>query len=304
MVLLCLAFQPLLISNASAKDQRSAVLLEATSLAIKSNGANRGSVTFQPGKEVEVVEDGGDKYKVAVAGLAEGWVDASKLNVRESPAAPIDAPGDANSASNTSETEEPNALSDGPQVEADNQSTEPTATPPAADAQLQPPPTPITNWANKKAKISATLTEKVLRVYNRTEASSCHGKKVDKVISMQIEGASPEELAQLSLKTYAVLTTEGVTHVLNNGVNEPAKPIEVMELKQKGTSPNTPTFNHVQTNSECSCCNDRKRRHLKGFYAELTAPDGTIVGHYASDLGRKDRDALEEYLGKKPLRNL
>jgi hypothetical protein len=121
---------------------------------------------------------------------------------------------------------------------------------------------------------------------------------------MQIEGASPEELAQLQLKMYALLLTEGYTERTSNGTFEAVKPINIVELKQSNDDPSAPEFSHIQTNSECSCCNDRKKRHLKGFYAELSAQDGTIVGHYASDLGRKDRDALEEYLGKKPLRNL
>lgn len=266
--------------------KRTAVLLEQTQLGIKSNGASSGSVTLNPGKEVEILEEAGTNYKVGIQNFAEGWVDASKLEITQSPdQTPIQ---EANQPSQNA-----------PEVNEANVSADETV---GNDSNQQSNAPVSNNWDGKEPKISATITEEVEREYSSPDG--CKGKRVANVISVQVDGFNPEKLNNSNIKTYAVLNTEHLDVTVVNGVTTRLAPIEVKELTQKDSDGASLTYSHSQNNNECSCCRKRKKQHLSGFYTEITAQDGTVLTSYMSDLKRKDRVALEEYLGRKPNRNL
>jgi hypothetical protein len=164
-------------------------------------------------------------------------------------------------------------------------------------------PKPLaTDWSTKKPQISATVTEKIEREYSST-VDKCRGKRIAKTIALKVEGINPEDLQEAMLKTYAVLNTENLDVARVDGVMTRLAPIEVKELTQTNQDSIQPMYSHSQNNYECSCCKKRKKQHLSGFYAEVTAQDGTLLASYMSDLDRKDREFLEEHLGRKPIRN-
>jgi hypothetical protein len=257
-----------------------ATLKDSVALPI-TTGSGSGSVTFPPGREVEVLAQEDTRYKVRIANLAEGWVEGNQLELKE---APPTKPGMSSDPVDSTQAEVKS------EIPADG----------AGDNVASPKPV-ATDWSTKKPQISATVTEKIEREYSSSDG--CRGKRVANVISVQIQGINPEELNTANIKTYAVLNTENLDEAVIDGVKTRLAPIEVKELAQKNQDASQPTYSHYQTNNECSCCKKRKRQHLSGFYTEVTAQDGTLLASYMSDLDRKDREFLEEHLGRKPIRN-
>lgn len=271
--------------------KRTAVLLEETQLEVKSKSTSSGSgtVTLDPGKEVEILEEAGNNYKIGIFNFAEGWVEASKLQIPQEP------------SQEPSQTTQNVVAEDSSDANSDANQTQ--SSQPSQPSQLDQSTTQVSNdWVGKKPSISATITEEVEREYSSPDG--CRGKRVANVISVQVQGINPEELNSANIKTYAVLNTENLDNVVIKGVKTRLAPIEVKELKQDNQDAVSPTYSHSQSNNECSCCKKRKKQHLTGFYTEVIGQDGNPVASHMSDLKRKDRQALEDYLGRKPERNL
>lgn len=268
-------------SLAAGESPQMATLKDSVALPI-TTGSGSGSVTFPPGREVEVLAQEDTKYRVRIANLAEGWVEGNQLELKE---APPTEPGMSSDPVDSTQAEVKSEI------------------PADGSMDTDAPPKPVSaDWSTKKPQISATITDKIEREYSST-VDKCRGKRIAKTIALEIEGIDPEELQKAVLKTYAVLNTENLDFTTVNGVRTRLEPIEVKELTQKNQDASQPTYSHSQNNNECSCCKKRKKQHLSGFYTEVTAQDGTLLASYMSDLDRKNREFLEEHLGRKPIRN-
>jgi hypothetical protein len=142
----------------------------------------------------------------------------------------------------------------------------------------------------RKPTLTSTLSESVLNVEGD---GRCHSERIAKTISVEVKGVDFAAPDAPTLKTYVVLTSEGVNTISGKKLI----PIEVQELQQTIDGTNR-TFVHRQTNNKCGCCRKVKLFQLAGFYVELVDSSNKVLASESTGLKRKEKELVEEFLGR------
>jgi len=259
-----------LVSSPEATGQTSgtiklgqAILLEPAELVIKTTGGQKGSATFPKGRHVQVVETSGERSKISVANLAEGWVDNStfELLTPDTEATPTAVSAE----DNTAETRGRVART----------GTAPRSAAHGAAVKLKKP--------QVRTEVEVQESEEF-----KCQASRCREQTVTHNIKVSFSGIPPED-APLYRANAFVLVEDA-----NHGRSKEKK-LSMIALKESKDAKNNFSFHNTKWN--CSCCRPLNSR-LVGHAVTVKDTEGNLVTTYKTDLSKKEQEFLEEQIGQ------
>ena len=235
-------------------------------------------LTIPAGRQVEILEESGDRLRISVGGLAEGWVAKDAVELLRPKSVTSTLPAENSAAS-------PSAGNSVKKTENEASSVNPSQS------------------VAEKSSVQITVLEDEAEEIDFGDGP-CKGQRVQKAFDCRTELGRDAEAKDVELKFYAILIneTDGKPYSVNGKM---LPPVEIKRLRESSTHSakdlNTQRFTHSQRELSCRCCRKRLVANLQGYYAELLV-DGLVVAKASSPLKKAHREAFENHLGK-PLLN-
>ena len=242
-IALLLAIAALVATSHSADlRERQATLKVASELEIMRNGVRSGSLTVPVGRQVQILEESGDRLRISVGGLAEGWVakDAVELLRPKSvtstlPAEEVAALRDASPMVASSSSVQP-VIGDArneQQFDEENSAASPSAGNAVKKTENEASSVNPSQSVTEKSYVQITVLEDEAEEIDFGDGP-CKGQSVQKAFDCRTQLGRNAEGKDAELKLYAILVNEndGKPYSVNGKM---LPPVEIKQLRESST---------------------------------------------------------------------